>query len=75
MLTLTLLTLTLLTLTLLTLTLLTLVSSDSVRVFDLLSNGQVTSSRFNQGGTSVLWAPASVSLAVGHVTGGDRTGR
>lgn len=43
---------------------------DSVKVFDLLARNEVTSSRFNQGGTAVLWAPASVSLTMYDFTTG-----
>lgn len=43
---------------------------DSVKVFDLLAKNEVTSSRFNQGGTAVLWAPSSVSLNMCHITTG-----
>lgn len=41
---------------------------DSVKIFDFLAKTEVTSSRFNQGGTTVLWAPPSVSLNMCHIT-------
>lgn len=43
---------------------------DSVKVFDLLAKNELTSNRFNQGGTAVLWAPSSVSLNTYHMTTG-----
>lgn len=39
-------------------------SPGSVKVFDFLAKRELTSSRFNQGGTAISWAPPLVSVSV-----------
>ncbi|XP_062269281.1 cilia- and flagella-associated protein 44 [Platichthys flesus] len=46
----------------------------SVRVFDFLSNRELTISRFFQGGTALLWAPPEVSQAGGLLVTGFEDG-
>ncbi|XP_037835456.1 cilia- and flagella-associated protein 44 [Kryptolebias marmoratus] len=46
----------------------------SVRVFDFLSNRELITSRFNQGGTSLCWAPSSVNQGGGLLVTGFKDG-
>lgn len=46
-------------------------SPGSVKVFDYLSKRELTTSRFNLGGTAVRWAPPLVSLNIYHATTHD----
>ncbi|XP_053266653.1 cilia- and flagella-associated protein 44 [Pleuronectes platessa] len=46
----------------------------SVRVFDFLSNRELTISRFFQGGTALIWAPPEVSQAGGLLVTGFEDG-
>ncbi|KAG7498622.1 cilia-and flagella-associated 44 [Solea senegalensis] len=46
----------------------------SVRIFDILSKTEVTTSRFNQGGTALIWAPPLVKESGGLLVTGFEDG-